>query len=89
MASYRLSRSAATDLESIAEFSIDRFGIDQARLYRDELKACFVRLAASPTLGRRVEQIARNLRRFEHGSHIVFYTSNEGKRPINHTLPSR
>lgn len=74
MADYRLSRRAATDLEAIAAFSIDRFGINQARRYRDELIACFSNLAANPSLGRRAEQLAKGLRRFEHGSHIIFYT---------------
>ena len=74
MADYRLSRRAATDLEAIAAFSIDRFGIKQARRYRDELIACFSNLVTNPSLGRRAEQLAKGLRRFEHGSHIIFYT---------------
>ncbi|MEX2499757.1 MAG: type II toxin-antitoxin system RelE/ParE family toxin [Wenzhouxiangellaceae bacterium] len=73
MAEYRLSRRAAMDLEAIAEFTINRFGIGQARQYRDELKACFENLAENSAMGRRVEQLAKGLRRFEHGSHIVFY----------------
>lgn len=74
MAEYRLSRRAATDLEAIAAFSIDRFGIKQARRYRDELIACYSNLISNPSLGRRAEQLAKGLRRFEHGSHIIFYT---------------
>ncbi|MCA1778412.1 MAG: type II toxin-antitoxin system RelE/ParE family toxin, partial [Xanthomonadaceae bacterium] len=37
------------------------------------LKACFENLAENPTIGRRAEQLAKGLRRFEHRSHIVFY----------------
>lgn len=73
MADYRLSGRAATDLEAIAEFTINRFGLKQARQYRDQLKACFENLAENPVMGRRAEQFARGLRRFEHGSHIIFY----------------
>lgn len=73
MADYLLSRQAATDLEAIAEFTIKRFGIEQARRYRDELKTCLENLARNPNMGRRVEQLAKGLRRFEHGSHIIFY----------------
>lgn len=73
MAKYRIYRLAATDLDAIAEFSIDRFGVDQARLYRDQLKDRFSQLAENPALGRRAEQLAQGLRRFEHGSHIIFY----------------
>ncbi|MCB1801953.1 MAG: type II toxin-antitoxin system RelE/ParE family toxin [Gammaproteobacteria bacterium] len=73
MADYRLSRLAATDLEAIAAFSIDCFEFKQARRYQDQLIACFSNLVANPSPDRRAEQLAKGLRRFEHGSHIIFY----------------
>ena len=73
MTDYRLSRRAAMDLEAIAEFTIERFGIERARRYKNELKVCFADLAENPQLGRRAEQLAKGLRRFEHQSHIIFY----------------
>jgi toxin ParE1/3/4 len=89
VADYRLSRHAATDLEAIAVFSIDRFGINRARRYRDELIACFSNLAANPSLGRRAEQLAKGLRRFEHGSHIIFYTREGGDISVVRVLHYR
>ncbi|HKL52251.1 MAG TPA: type II toxin-antitoxin system RelE/ParE family toxin [Wenzhouxiangellaceae bacterium] len=93
MADYRLSRKASRDLEVIAEFTINRFGIEQARQYRDELKACFENLVENPTLGRRAEQLAKGLRRFEHGSHIVFYVPlDDGAlvvRVLHHRMDAR
>lgn len=73
MADYILSRRADIDLEAIAEFTIGRYGIKQAQRYREELKTCFTNLAENPTMGRRAEQLARGLRRFEHAAHIIFY----------------
>ena len=73
MNDYRLSRLASADLEEIAEYTIERFGIEQARRYRDGLKTCFDQLANNPALGKRSEQLMRGLRRFEHQSHVVFY----------------
>ena len=73
MNNYRLSRLAANDLEEIAEYTIERFGIEQARRYRDGLKTCFIQLANNPAIGRKAEQLIRGLRRFEHQSHVVFY----------------
>ena len=75
MSNYRLSRLAAADLEEIAEYTIERFGIEQSRRSRDGLKTCFVQLANSPALGKRAEQLIRGLRRFEHQSHVIFYIS--------------
>lgn len=73
MNSYKLSRLASADLEEIAEYTIESFGIEQARRYRDGLKICFDQLANNPALGKRSEQLMRGLRRFEHQSHVVFY----------------
>jgi len=61
------------DLEAIAEYSIARFGIEQARNYRDRLRECLEQLAANPGLGRRAEQLSARLRRYEYRSHIIFY----------------
>ena len=73
MSNYRLSRLAAADLEEIADFTIEQFGIEQSRRYRDGLKTCFDQLADNPELGRKSEQLMRGLQRFEHQSHVVFY----------------
>jgi len=73
MARYRLSRRGAADVEEIADYSIEQFGIKQARRYRDGLETCFQTLAENPRLGRSAEQLAPSLRRFEHQSHVVFY----------------
>jgi toxin ParE1/3/4 len=73
MASYLLSRRAASDLEEIADFTIKQFGIAQARQYRDQFETCFDNLANNPGLGRPAVHLAKGLRRFEHQSHIVFY----------------
>ncbi|MEE4298580.1 MAG: type II toxin-antitoxin system RelE/ParE family toxin [Pseudomonadales bacterium] len=89
MAEYRLSRRAVTDLEAIAGFTIGRFGIEQARRYRVQLKECFDSLAANQAMGRRAEQIARGLRRFEHGSHSIFYVRSDEGVLIVRVLHSR
>ncbi len=89
MAEYRLSGQAALDLESIADYTIDRFGIEQARRYRDGLKTCFGQLSDNPGIGRRAEHLARDLRRFEHQSHIVFFRSEPDGLLIVRVLHSR
>jgi toxin ParE1/3/4 len=77
MAEYRLTSRAEADLEKIANYTIEQFGIEQARRYRDGLENCFQSLAENPKLGRSAEQLAPNLRRFEHRSHIIFYVPQD------------
>ena len=79
MADYRLSSRAQADLAEIADYTIETYGVRQARRYRDELEACFRNLAENPRLGRLAERLAPGLRRFENRSHAVFYTEcNDG-----------
>jgi len=84
----RLSRLAVADLAEIAEYTIERFGLEQSRRYRDGLKTCFVQLTNNPALGRSAEQLVPGLQRFEHQSHVVFYISEPGNLLIVRVLHS-
>ena len=76
MGKYRLTTRAVRDLSEIADFTLQSFGIEQARLYREGLINCFEILTENPQLGRSAAELAPDLRRYEHQSHAVFYTSN-------------
>ncbi|MEM1081083.1 MAG: type II toxin-antitoxin system RelE/ParE family toxin [Pseudomonadota bacterium] len=73
MAEYPLSNRAASDLAEIADYTIEAFGMNQARHYRDSLKQYFKMLASNPLAGRSAEHIDANLRCFELQSHMVYY----------------
>ena len=73
MARYELAATAEEDLSAIADYTIERFGIEQGRRYRDGLLTAFETLAESPRLGRDAPHIRRGYRRFEHRSHTIFY----------------
>ena len=77
MAEYRLSSRAEADLAGISGYTIETFGIEQARRYRDQFEACFRNLAENPRSGRSADRLAPGLRRFEHRSHVVFYIEDE------------
>ena len=42
MAKYQLSCRAAADVDEIADYSIEQFGIKQARRYGDGLETCLL-----------------------------------------------
>ncbi len=77
MADYRLTSRAEADLAGIADYTIEAFGIHQARRYRDEFEGCFERLSRNPGPGRNAEGLVPGLRRFEHRSHVVFYIRDD------------
>lgn len=49
----------------------------QAGIYKDGLDHCFGLLGESPTMGRRAPLLGEDVRRYEHGSHVILY---EGDR---------
>ena len=77
MAEIRLTSRAEADLAGIADYTIETFGIEQARRYRDEIEGCFRTIAESPRLGRSAEALSAGLRRIEHRSHVIFYLADE------------
>jgi toxin ParE1/3/4 len=89
VAEFRLSRLAIADLAEIADYTIETFGIEQARVYRDGLEACFRALAANPNLGRRAERLAPMLKRYKHHSHEVFYLATNHEILIVRILHER
>ena len=77
MASYKLSNEAALDIESILEFGIDTFGLDQALLYHASLEARLSELADFPLHYPAVDHIRRGYRMSVYGSHSIYYQIKE------------
>lgn len=73
MLSYRLSKRAEKDLENIAVYSIQNFGIKQARLYRDGLFKTFDMICEFPMIGSDQNHIKKNVRRQVYESHSIYY----------------
>jgi toxin ParE1/3/4 len=70
---YGLTKSAERDLASIADYTIERFGVNQARRYRNSLFRIFESLAEHPEMGRDCSHAKEGCRRHEHGSHVIYY----------------
>ncbi|MEE4175572.1 MAG: type II toxin-antitoxin system RelE/ParE family toxin [Xanthomonadales bacterium] len=73
MNAWRLRALALKDLESIRDFTLERWGVSQAERYLGELFACFDELAANPMLGRLRKELGPGCRSFPQGRHVVFY----------------
>ncbi|WP_164674820.1 type II toxin-antitoxin system RelE/ParE family toxin [Flagellimonas maritima] len=74
MLSFQLTTTAESDIASIADYTIFKFGIGQARKYRDGLIDSFDQLASNPLLGRTfIMENQPGLKRFRYKSHVIFY----------------
>jgi toxin ParE1/3/4 len=94
MPAFQFSERARLDLVEIADYTLDKWGIDQADRYIDSLYECFALLAKSPRIGRPCDKVREGYRRIEHQRHVIFYRiEKEGifiGRILHHAmLPSR
>jgi len=80
MPSYHLLKKAEKDIENIARYTIQTFGIKQARLYRDGLFKSFDMIAEFPLIGSNQSHIKKNIRRHVHEYHSIYY--RVGKKEV-------
>jgi len=73
MPSYELSGAAERDLEAIAVYTVETFGIEQALTYRDGLVRSFEFLAENPKSARLRHEIKPPVRAHRFRSHLIFY----------------
>jgi toxin ParE1/3/4 len=73
MGSVHISVNAEADIDSIVEYSKDKWGLRQTDRYLSRLEDGFALLARNPPIGRSCDSIRPGLRRFEVGKHVVFY----------------
>ena len=81
MARYRLSHKAEADIEGIALYSVERFGLATAQDYLDGLHRRFELLGDHPSWGNDYSFIAPGLQRYEHRSHAIYYIANPPGMP--------
>jgi toxin ParE1/3/4 len=73
MARYVLSRLASRDLDAVADYTLENFGLIQADKYAEGLKQCFEGLVQFNMRGRAVDELSPGLRAEAYQSHIIFY----------------
>lgn len=73
MKQYRFTPAAASDLDSIWEYTANRWDIQQAVTYVTEIRYAVERVADDPSRGRSCDEIRHGYRRYAIGSHVIFY----------------
>lgn len=77
---YVLSAKAKSDLKRIANFTIEKFGIEQSLRYAEGLKDVLINLTENPEIGRRyIPTKNKMLLRYNYKVHVIFYyPTNKG-----------
>jgi len=84
--SYELSEEADKDLEDIFDYTVEKFGLDQAIAYVCEFEVVFDNLSRNPKLGGERNEIRNELRSIVKESHLVFYSILKSKIRIIRVL---
>lgn len=89
MSRYRLTPAAQRDLSSIWDFTEERWDVRQAETYVNEIRAAIERIADDPGRGRPCDEIREGYRRYNIGSHLVFYVESAGSIDLIRVLHQR
>ena len=76
---YVLSPAARTDLEQIWDYTLARWGDDQAEEYVREIQRAIDRLVDNPLIGRACDEIRTGYRKHAVGSHTLYYRLAAGE----------
>lgn len=83
---YELSKEADRDLEEIFEYTINKFGLNQAVKYLNEFEVLFSELIINPDMGKNRNEIKSGLKSFSKSAHVVFYRIQNDKIRIVRVL---
>jgi toxin ParE1/3/4 len=73
MSSFILTNMAKADLKRIGHYTLEKWGREQRNHYLSILDACFHQLASNPQKGKDCSEIRCGYRKFNAGSHVIFY----------------
>ena len=73
MGAFRLTLLAEKDLDGIAAYTVQMWGIDQAVIYLTKLDATFVALAQIAALGKDRSDLRPNLLSCPCNRHVIFF----------------
>ncbi len=75
--SFRLTPRAAADLDAIADYTIETWGLAQLETYLMGFNNRFQWLAENPLAGRERNDVHPGYRSYPEGSHVIFYIIND------------
>ncbi len=89
MPHYEFTEEAESDLEEITDYTLERWGLEQAEKYLDGLEELAQNLAESPDLGADRSAMLDGLISFPYTSHTLYYVKQQHGITIIRVLHKR
>jgi toxin ParE1/3/4 len=83
-----VSPRAQRDLEGFWDYTAERFNLAQAEIYLRGIWSAIQIIAADPRIGRSADEVRPGYRRYQVGSHVIFYKMTEGVFDVVRVLHS-
>lgn len=83
------SPRAQTDIEEVWEYTLSRWGVDQAEVYIRQLQTAIEAVAVDPGRGRPCDDVRAGYYRLAVGSHVLFYRLTNSEVDIVRILHRR
>jgi toxin ParE1/3/4 len=73
MQNYKLTEAAKKDLRKISIYTKKTWGIEQEKVYLEIIRTSLRKIAESPEIGLKRDDLAKNLRSFPVDNHIAYW----------------
>ena len=84
-----LKPRAQADLDEIWDYTVERWGIEQAETYTRQLAKHIQAIADNPALGHECDEVQAGYRQYPSGSHVLFYRLTDGGIEVVRILHER
>ena len=74
---YKLAEAAQKDLREISAYTLKTWGKEQAKAYREIIRASLKLISETPEIGQKRSELMVGLRSFPVGHHIAYYVERE------------
>lgn len=89
MSRYALTPKAHADLDDIWNYTVARWGAEQAEKYLRQLADAMSYVAADPERGRACDEVRAGYRKYAVGAHVVFYRETRKRVEVVRILHKR
>jgi toxin ParE1/3/4 len=86
---FRISSPACDDLDSVWEYTQDKWGFEQADLYIDSLMLRLIWLTENKALWRSRSEIGKGIFSYAEKSHIIFFKEQQAHMDVLRVLHKR
>ncbi len=73
MPKFVLTPPAEESLIEISKYTKENWGVDKQKKYMKSFYECFNRIALSPSIGKKRDEISKGLRSYNSQKHVIFY----------------